>query len=225
MKTLIIGDIHNVYGALALNKVIKKTKPDLILSCGDFGYWPRFSKETKAYSLPEIKLQTAKELRWCEGNHEDYWSLKQRISDEILPGIIYQPRGSTYTLPDGRVILFMGGASSIDKNQRILGINWFPDETITQKDLYNLPDINIDIFITHTAPTVLVNDVIPEHSNKTLEPSNHALSALWEIYKPDLWFFGHYHHYYYSNIKGTKYFCLSASLFYKEKWWMWLPDK
>lgn len=33
---------------------------------------------------------------------------------EVAPGVIYQPSGSTLTLPDGRVVLFLGGAKSVD---------------------------------------------------------------------------------------------------------------
>lgn len=215
-RILIVGDVHNEFGFL--NELINKKKPDRIFCCGDFGYWPG-----KARPLSDIKLQGTKELRWCDGNHEDFWQLAQRESDETDPGIIYMPRGSTYTLPDGRVILFMGGAYSIDKQYRKLGYDWFPEETITQKDLMDLPDIKVDIFITHTCPAELIHDVRKGYPEKGEEPSNHALSELWRIYKPDLWFFGHWHQFKVMKMMGTLCYCLSAPGL-GGRWWMWLPE-
>jgi predicted phosphodiesterase len=221
MKTLIVGDVHNYFNRL--NILINKKKPDQIFACGDFGYWPRIAGGS-IKPLSDIKLQTAKELRWCDGNHEDHWSLMNRETDEFEPGIIYQPRGSTYKLPDGRVVMFMGGADSIDKGVRMIGFDWFPNETISYKDMENLPDVDVDIFITHTCPVELVHDLKVNYPEKNLEPSNYALSELWKLYKPDLWFFGHWHQYLESDLFGTKCYCLSAPGF-GDRWWMWLPEK
>jgi len=38
-KILITGDIHNDFGEL--NELINKKRPDLVICCGDFGYWPK----------------------------------------------------------------------------------------------------------------------------------------------------------------------------------------
>jgi len=172
--------------------------------------------------LSNIRTQGS-EILWCDGNHEDHWSLKERTSDELEKDIFYMPRGSIFTLNDGRNILFMGGAHSIDKDHRRVGVDWFPEEVIQQKDLYDLPNVEVDIFITHTCPSELVHDLIPHNSFKTEEPSNIALSELWKIYKPKLWIFGHWHVYKEGNLFGTKWHCLSAPGF-GDKWWMYLPD-
>jgi len=217
-KILITGDIHNEFGEL--NTLINKRRPDLIICCGDFGYWPNF-KELQP--LSKIKLQGSKIL-WCDGNHEDHWSLKSRTTNELAPNIFYMPRGSTYKLDDGRTIMFMGGARSIDKQYRKFGYDWFPEETITQLDLCDLPEEKIDIFVTHTCPSGLLSTMLKYNSLKDQEPSNIALSELWRMYKPDLWFFGHWHHYKEGIYHGTKWYALSAIRF-ETKWWMWLPDR
>lgn len=219
MKVLITGDVHMRFGNL--NDLINKKKPDLIICCGDFGYWPNISW---GEPFSNIRLQKAKKLLWCDGNHEDHWALRDRTTNELAPNIIYMPRGSTYQLEDGRTILFMGGAHSIDKHLRKVGIDWFPEEVITQKDMMNLPDCKIDIFITHTCPEELLLDLLPIDARKTVEPSNYALSELWKIYKPALWFFGHWHSYLTGVMMGTRWYCLGAPGF-ETKWWMWLPEK
>jgi len=219
MRVLITGDVHNNFGNL--NELINKKKPDLVICCGDFGYWPNVPW---GEPLSNIKLQTTKKLLWCDGNHEDHWAIRDRTTDELAPNIIYMPRGSTYQLDDGRTILFMGGAYSIDKLMRSRGIDWFPEETISQKDMMNLPDCKVDIFITHTCPEELLLDLLPTDERKTSEPSNIALSELWKIYKPSLWFFGHWHTYLTGVMMKTRWYCLSATGF-GDRWWMWLPDR
>lgn len=221
MKILITGDVHNEFGYL--NKLINKKKPDMVICCGDFGYWPRIQSLKK---LSDIKLQSAEKLLWCDGNHEDHWSLRQRKTDEIAPNIFYMPRGSMYTLDDGRTILFMGGAVSIDKGWRTIGVDWFPEEIISQKDFENLPDFNtrIDIVVSHTCPKCLVEKMIKYRPEKNYEPSNAALSRLLDIFKPSLWFFGHWHQYGEYKIKETQFYALSAPGF-ETRWWMWLPER
>lgn len=217
-KVLIVGDIHNVFGRL--NELLHKKKPDLIISVGDFGYWPRWDGSDK---IERINTQGAK-LLFCDGNHEDHWSLRDREQDALAPNIIYMPRGSTYELDDGRTIMFMGGAHSIDKHLRREGWDWFREEIITQKDLHDLPDKKIDIFITHTCPEELIADMIKFYPEKRGEPSNIALSQLWKIYKPELWIFGHWHHYNEGNLFGTKWYALSYPS-EGTRWWMWLPER
>lgn len=220
MKVLITGDVHGEFDFL--NQLINQKKPELIICCGDFGYWPKFKEH---YNYENIKLQGAEKLLWVDGNHEDHWSLRDRESDEIAPGIYYMPRGSTYTLPDGRTILFMGGANSIDKKYRTVGRDWFPEEIITQTDLMDLPEVDIDIFITHTCPKELVPILKHQYPDKEHEPSNDALTELWKIYKPNLWYFGHWHQYTQGVMyDSTKWFCLSAPGF-GSQWWNWLPER
>jgi len=218
MKILVTGDIHNEFGRL--NEVISKKQPDLVICCGDFGYWPNVPWGAP---LSNIKKQTAEKILWCDGNHEDHWSLRDRETDELAPGVIYMPRGSTYTLEDGRTIMFMGGGYSIDKDMRRFGVDWFPEETISSNDMMNLPDVKVDIFITHTCPVELVLDLLPHYPEKGYEPSNQALSDLWDIYKPKLWIFGHWHQYKEGVMFGTKWYALSCPG-QGGRWWMWLPD-
>jgi hypothetical protein len=219
MKILITGDIHNEFGKL--NQLISKKRPDLVICCGDFGYWPDVKW---ASELSDIKTQGSTIL-WCDGNHENHWALQKRESDEMQPGVIYMPRGSSYTLEDGRVLMFMGGADSIDKDHRYIGVDWFPDEVIKPRDLYDLPDIKVDIFITHTCPEELVADMLKYNSSKFADPSPRALSELWKIYKPDLWYFGHWHIYKELDMFGTKCFALGSSSFASQRWWVWLPER
>ncbi len=211
---IITGDLHNNFGKL--NDLINKKKSkglEMVICCGDFGYWPG-----KKWSAPitNIKSQGIPVL-WIDGNHEDHWAIRDRETDELAPNVIFKPRGSIITLSDGRKILFMGGADSIDKMYRTEGDTWFREEVITQTDLMGLPNVKIDIFITHTCPAELHSIMVKGYPQKYMEPSNHALSTLWEIYKPKLWYFGHWHQYKVGNIGDTQWFALSDTRY--SNWW------
>jgi Icc-related predicted phosphoesterase len=220
MKVLITGDIHGDFGQL--NNLLNKKRPDLTICCGDFGYWPKLTRRGEDKTIDHIKTQGSKIL-WCDGNHEDHWSIRDRETDELAPNIFYMPRGSTYTLEDGRTIMFMGGGESIDKMYRTLGRDWFPEEVISSKDMQNLPEKDVDIFITHTCPNELVGTMKLMYPEKGYEPSNQALSQLWEIYKPKLWFFGHWHQFKEGVLGETKWTCLDYPG-HGGRWWTWLPD-
>ena len=123
-------------------------------------------------------------------------------------------RGSTLTLPDKRNVLFIGGALSIDKDQRVIGESWFPEETITQKDVMNLPDIKIDIVISHTAPGFfkIFRDDIED-------PSRKALYYVFDKYLPSLWYFGHMHKFKEDYYRGCHWTVLSCPG-NEYKWWI-----
>lgn len=212
MKIIMTGDIHGRYDYL--NNLIKLELPDIIIVCGDFGYFPNIEK----YAGQEQTIDTLHtKILFCDGNHDDHWELRKLKNMEIASNVFYQPRGSTYRLPDGRNILFMGGANSIDRMQRTIGVSWWPEEIISQSDFQNLPKESIDMFVTHTCSNELYDDHISSglggvwSPRKDSDPSYTALSALWEMYKPAQWFFGHFH----INMRGTfgptRWQCLAAA--------------
>lgn len=238
MKVLVTGDIHADFNHL--NTLINDKNPDLLLACGDFGYWPKeFLKDedTSIYSysigsrkrkikpmpqLSDIKIQKS-QIRFCDGNHENHWALGALTNLEIVPNIFYQPRGSIYTLPDGRNILFFGGADSIDKNLRTVGYDWFPEENISQKDMFNLPDCKIDIIISHTCPTEFLPSLTKCKGisfTKGRDSNCEALSQILNIYKPKLWYFGHWHVNCTDFIKDCRFYAMSLTK--DTHWWRWL---
>ncbi len=230
MKILIMGDIHGSWGFL--NAIIRIERPDIILQCGDFGFFPNDIK----YNPKNIKTKETK-IYWCDGNHEDFsvindlingityneFGEKQQIKNferpneiEVAPNIFYKPRGSTLTLPDGRTILFMGGAHSIDKPFRTPGLDWFPDETIKESDINFLPDFNIDIVISHTCPKIFVlpvnNASFENHGfDLSKDISQEILTHVYEKYKPKKWFFGHWHLKYSGVFDNCEWYALNIA--------------
>jgi hypothetical protein len=168
---------------------------------------------------------------WCPGNHEDFEDLKKYDDiTEVLPNCFYMPRGSVMELPDKRRVLFIGGAYSIDRERRYHrseNFGWFEEETISQKDLEELPDEKIDIVISHTAPLVFKSvDYHKAFYNKKFpeDPSRKALDFIYEKYKPSLWFFGHMHRYQEGYFNSCKWVGLSAVGF-DGRWWIKLKEE
>jgi Icc-related predicted phosphoesterase len=189
-----------------------------ILQCGDFGFWPKFFN----FNNPKLIKNKNVKIYWCDGNHEDFDSIKQIENIEIFPNIFYMERGSILRLKDGRKVLFIGGALSIDKHLRTPGRDWFPEELISQKDICVLPDEKIDIVISHTAPKeFILNDY---HEDYVKDPTRDALSYVLNKYHPKLWYFGHMHTYKQSIYNGCKWTCLS-DIGGSERWWIPLDEE
>ena len=253
-KIIVSGDWHGVWGPV--NALIDKKKPETILQCGDFGWWPRFDKTNLIYSGEYedisdtvlldpwqrvmakrvykswdqfgIKAENTK-IYWCDGNHEDHWDLVgernyMKAPCNMMPNVYYMKRGSVLQLPDGRNVLFIGGADSIDKDARMLGVDWFPEELISYKDVENLPDIDVDIVISHTCPIEIYEEVIRRsHISRRPDPSAHALSYVLDKYKPNLWYFGHFHTFLEGRLRNTKWYCLNTIS--ETNWWVYLEDQ
>jgi hypothetical protein len=223
-KIIICGDTHGYW--TSLNELIENHKPDEVWVCGDFGYWPRFEGKNLG-GVPNWKMDIKTNntiVRFCPGNHEDWEALRQHEKDnpgldsiEVLPNVFYQKRGSYLELPDKRRVLFMGGAESIDKNYRIMGYDWFPDETISYSDVCQVFNQNCKthIVISHTCPIEFLPPTLKIVGNQT---SMKMLSAIHEELRPDMWFFGHFHvssrgryeecNWFALNMEGEEGFCL-----------------
>jgi Icc-related predicted phosphoesterase len=221
-RVLACGDLHGDWGRI--NELINKRKPEVILQCGDFGWWPKLEvtkpvlyHQQKPWKLRGIKHEDTAVL-WCDGNHEDHESLLEHGQGASYGLVQYMPRGSVATLPDGRIVLFFGGAESVDKDQRIQGVDWFPQETPTYKEFQSILDLPLqpDIIVSHTCPlefNMVRCDV------KMEDPTRQGLSALLHKFKPDLWVFGHWHTHRAGQYLNTKWIALDYPG-HGGRWWI-----
>ncbi len=173
----------------------------------NYAYFPHYhgEKEFDQYGIRNKNI----EIHWCPGNHEN-WDVLDTFKDkhQIQPKIYYRDFGSILKLPDDRIVMFCGGAVSIDKEYRILGQTWWNQETISEKDMYKLPDIKVDIIISHTVPNCWLDSVTTNTDFEYYDPSTTALETIFDIYKPKLWYSGHFHKYANGVYKNCKWFCL-----------------
>jgi len=97
-------------------------------------------------------------------------------------------------IPRGYVsgnVMFIGGADSIDKSLRTPGKDWFPEESISQRQFYRITDIQeyIEVIVSHEAPLDFIRTVMKPKRM----PSSLVMNQIFEIFKPKLWIFGHHH--------------------------------
>ena len=176
MSILFSGDFHaGVQGELSCitKKAIIKAftrknyaniRYHIILGDGGF-MWQGYEKKD-LYNYETLALRPFPIL--CVlGNHEPIYGMEGLKETDIglgetvyqineAPFVAYLKRGKIYTI-DGIKFLVLGGALSIDKNDRTPGKSWWENEYWTKQeedDLFKLlgTDNNFDYVISHTGP-------------------------------------------------------------------------
>lgn len=204
------GDTH---GHHSINKLAssnfpdgkKLTKDDYVIILGDFGLlW-----KDEIDANEEYWTNWLTEKPWTTlivpGNHENWnriYSLPviEKFGAPIRQyneSIFFLNRGEIYNIDDN-IIFNMGGAHSIDRNDRILNKSWWNEELPTMKEfehgLDNLErvDWNVDYILGHTTsnyainkmfqPTYRINDIVSSFFDVVVDKT--------EFKK---FYFGHWH--------------------------------
>lgn len=197
-RVAIIGDTHG--DITWTSKVVRLAAGDGVhhlLQVGDFGFWPRSS--AGAHYLDELNLVLADSgstLWFLRGNHEDQEALLDLTVEE--DGLV-RVRDHIRFMGDGTLIdwdvhrvLIVGGAPSVDAEDRTPGFDWFPGETLSLEG-YDLAMASgrVDMVLSHDAPSSI--DLGPM---SYWEPGAFHRSILERIAaqaEPLLWVHGHYH--------------------------------
>ena len=183
MSILVSGDFHaNVANELEIitkfiliNKYKKKTfdsiKYHIILGDGGF-LWP--GNQRTDISNYKALIERPFPVLCVIGNHEPILGIKDLPEMDIgigetvypirkKPFIAYLKRGKAYNI-DGFNILVLGGALSIDKDDRTPGISWWKQEYWSEKekrDVFKLLENthNFDYVFSHTGPQRINKEV------------------------------------------------------------------
>lgn len=180
----IIGDTHADYEQYL--KIIESA--DESIQVGDFGVG--FSDQT-----PQLPSQH----KFIRGNHDDPMLCKQHPNYLGDYGIY-------------KNIFYMSGAHSIDLQTRTPGLDWWPEEELSMRELYMAYNLYINhkptTVITHDAPyTALIAMGVFDARSRT----NEILEQMFEIHKPKLWICGHHHRSFRETIEGTQFICLNIN--------------
>ena len=225
MRLLIAGDTHAFRSHLTyLFKVAAHRECSQIFVLGDMGYWPRTDNGVRflkhVYSLVE---ETGIKLAWLDGNHEDHAALKQLCldsSEDFIPvfvpgkgasdGFTYVRRGSRWEW-GGVSFLALGGAYSVDRDQRTEGESFFYEEVIDDADVERaIKGGKVDVMLTHDVPTVptILELLLLKKGRfyKLVEEAEHnreQLESVRAAVRPTVLFHGHYHIDYSQKADGT----------------------
>lgn len=213
-RLLLVGDSHaNArWWATAVAPVAQRAGADRIVQLGDFGYWPRHPDGRRFLAIVAGCVErTGIAVDFLDGNHEDHQALRRRApaAYEVAPGVCHLPRGCRFTY-DGVRFLALGGAHSIDRHLRKVGVSWFSEETIDTGDLERVedgPPVDIvlahDTFAGYDLPGTLPIDEVPPWLAREIEISRahrvlvrEAVTAV----RPQLVVHGHYHSRYRARV-------------------------
>src|SRR6266705_223590 len=184
----------------------------IILQAGDFGvwdppgevkwHWDGKEKVRDSY-LTEIENALAHanaELWFVDGNHENHPLLAELTRDGpyLTPHIKHLSRGTRWKW-HGLSWLALGGAVSVDKNQRREGISWFPEEEITLEQVGKvIREGKTDVLLSHDAPSWVPLELgtPPRQWESQIlfaEAHRALMSDICLSVQPSLIFHGHYH--------------------------------
>lgn len=141
--------------------LLKPGAPRLIISLGDFGFWP--GGEEYISRLASALEDADMTIWFIDGNHE--WHPRLAELHENDPGpvdiggngrIWHLPRGYRWTW-HGRRWLAVGGAGSVDWRVRSLGTSWWREEVITGEQADRIiADGPADVLISHDCPAAFM---------------------------------------------------------------------
>ena len=142
---------------------------------------------------------------FIDGNHENFDDLLSYPEIERFNGPVGRIRSSVYHLKRrghvydiaGHKVWCFGGAESVDKENRIEGKSWWPEEEANYREIEYAQNAlencrNVDFALTHDAPLSLLRDL---YAGQYLETSRTSkfLDLAEEIIDTKYWFFGHHH--------------------------------
>lgn len=200
----ITGDTHRDFYRLH-----SLPKNSTIIILGDVGinyYLNEDDEKLKKY-LNDMNIQ----LFCIQGNHEErpenISSYKEVTMyggkvfvEEQYSNLLFAKNGELYTI-DGKSVLVIGGAYSIDKEYRLLlGYPWFKNEQLSEEEkeeiLHKYKGKHVDIILSHTCPLkyepteVFMTGIDQTKVDKSME---RFLDKVEEVIDYDKWYCGHYH--------------------------------
>ena len=201
------------------------TKDDVLIQLGDFAWiWYPLGSNKEQENWLNWLANKNYTLAVVLGNHENYniidtlpWTTKwgndvQYYEIENGNKIYFFKRGGVYTI-NGKKILTISGAHSVDIADRLPGISWWKQEDITyaeQEYCLDQTDENkvVDYVLTHTCPQRIMHEFVFGYNfdEKINCVTAKFLDEIDNRVEFKEWHFGHFH----TDDEyddGDKYFC------------------
>lgn len=205
-RVAVCGDWHgNVGWARTISRTFPYIAPEVktILHLGDWWLPPTDTDEIFAETNIHRIYVTL-------GNHEPWDQITPLLNKHpgeavrISKFIWILPRPARLTI-GGRGVLSLGGAASVDRESRVEGLTWWPDEAIT--DAHAAAAIAggpADLMLTHESPAGTpvrpVREILrtnphgfPATALEASAASRARVSEVWNAVRPELLAHGHLH--------------------------------
>ena len=216
-----LGDHHGVWWELLWELENKKIRDCYVVSVGDcgMGFVDKKTELSRIQTLnDDFKSQNINFLG-IRGNHDDpsYFTGDDRIQLSNFELI------EDYSVCEynSKLIQLIGGAVSIDRTGRTVGVSYWEDEGVVfNKEFCQ----KVDILVTHTAPSYCFpqqfNEMVYGWAREDaylLEDLTDERAVMDEIFKlcsPSLHLYGHFHSSWTERVNG----CVSKLLDINELW-------
>ena len=212
-RVFVTGDTHGRFDRIQkwCEEQGDLTVDDVLIILGDAGI--NYYQNNKDVELKRLISRLPITLVCVHGNHEERpencSGYKLEYVDELccecwiqdeFPNIMF-PKDGKMTI-NGTKFLIAGGASSIDKQLRLLyGWHWFESEQMTDQEMDRVREIVkedpvYDYVLTHTCPTkfepkhLYLKGVEQSRVDKRME---RFLDEIEETVQYRRWLFGHFH--------------------------------
>lgn len=200
----ITGDLHGDMERLKKLPVRLK-KQDTLIVLGDFGFlWDGSAAEQKRLAWLGRRPYR---ILFLDGAHENHALLNALPVQEfaggraaqVSGGLWYLLRGEVYTL-ENRTFLCMGGGETADKENRLEGESWWPQELPSAADYENCRKNlaahggKVDVVLSHDVPARTLRLLtMNEDPHLETNPLQDFLEELSRTADWDKWFFGRLH--------------------------------
>lgn len=205
-RVAVCGDWHgNIGWARMISRALPRLAPDVttILHLGD--WWMPPTETDEAFAETSIDR-----IYVTLGNHEPWGQITPLLDDHpgeavrISQLIWLLPRPARLTIGSRRV-LSLGGAASVDRESRVEGLTWWPDEAITDAHVAAaIADGPADLMLTHESPAGTpvrpVQEILrtnphgfPATALEASAASRARVSEVWNAVRPELLAHGHLH--------------------------------
>lgn len=194
MKTRLIGDIHGKFRSYL--SILPAAGPSIQIGDYGFGFDHRWDEGAQEWQIHN------RQHRFIRGNHDSLQVCK-RMDGFIQDGMIENDA------------MFIGGAWSIDRDDRVEGHSWWADEELSYQQLDNLIDVvemvHPRIMITHDCPETVAREMFikPRGWTQYKTRTGAAFEEMFQRWKPECWVFGHWHHNMDVILDGTRFVCLN----------------
>lgn len=171
-----------------------------ILHVGDFGAAFPCSDSSYEQRLSDACVKHDVQVDYIPGNHDPHPYLNALPLDDegfapLVPGIRFIPRSHRFKI-GGRTFGGLGGAFSIDYQQRTAGVDWWPEEQVHEDDVAKLGTKSLDVLLTHDAPVQMTPHSpfrVPDFMELQSRISRRLISQAVKNTEPALVFCGHWH--------------------------------
>jgi Icc-related predicted phosphoesterase len=221
-KILFAGDWHGDAWAVAqMLEYAREQEVDVIIQLGDFGLWPGESGASYLKKVKTLALRFKIPILWIDGNHEDFPQLTRKALDPLSglrkysEYLYHLPRNYRWEW-DGVIFHALGGATSLDRLNRVEGIDWWSGEAITAEEAKVAQSLGgCDVLLLHDCPEGVKIPGIdrlsslrywPESTLREAWAHREQLASICSKLEPKMIFHGHFHYKYYTEaVLGSSY--------------------